>query len=857
MTEVRPELEARAAEARAALESLYGSLREAGCTAPQMADGQLIRPVLSLAGAAALGLQLRPEDWSAIAAVQLAHEASLVHDDVIDSAAERRSLPTLVAARGVAAALVEGDHLLTTAYRVAAASGSSAFMGTFAHAVERTVAGEKLQGRMAGTELDEKSYRRIVGLKSGELIGCALAAVAFARNAPQAAELYVLGRRIGTLYQMLDDLLDYCPAAHTGKPPLGDYLQRRWTWPLLELPGASFDLMPDEVAELFAGDGRSPSPLRRCLQRLEGEAELVRMGLALHLPDDRAANELIASWLDRATGAVEATEAAHAETVMQESLRAYAAAAASRTEFFRVNSRSFSFAARLFPVTFRERIENLYAFCRLTDDLADGDMDAEGAAAMAERQRGEPAATFQRLSRLHAWERLARASWQGQTTGIGLLDEVMHDAAKAGVPFEYVEELIAGMRMDLEHTSYPDMAALRVYSHRVAGVVGQWMTRMCGITDPWMLQRAAALGHAMQLTNILRDVGEDVRRGRIYLPADRMTAHGVGEHPLRRALDGGPIPAGYAALLEELMSAADADYAAALEAVPRLPRWFGRAVTVAAVVYRGIHDEIRRNAYDNLHQRARTGIARKVRLALAALTAAPRLEAPPLPTRLVVTAAPAADLHDVSLRQRAAPLRRGAGAALVMILLAAPPMASAQARVTTAVAIDMRTPAAYVRQLDAEHAVRREDPAVMLDLMRALYFVGVNDAAAGRRGNALLEDLRARAPSFAADHAPLLAAYEGAFRLLEAKHGAWPPARWQAVRYGLRQLDSAVEVSPADPEIRYLRLVNTQYLPGMFGRRETARTDREILRTLLDHSAAALHPALAGVIADFVRATGS
>jgi geranylgeranyl pyrophosphate synthase len=180
-------------EARRGLDALYERLRAGGFATPAAADGQLIRPVLCLAGARGLGMAEDEALWSAAAALQLAHEASLLHDDVIDGAAMRRSHPTLAATHGVAAALVEGDHLLTTSYRLAATSSPS-FVAAFAYAVERTVAGEKLQGMASGMVLDERSYRGIVSAKSGELLGCALAAAALTRSDPRAAGLCDLGR---------------------------------------------------------------------------------------------------------------------------------------------------------------------------------------------------------------------------------------------------------------------------------------------------------------------------------------------------------------------------------------------------------------------------------------------------------------------------------------------------------------------------------------------------------------------------------------------------------------------------------------------------------------------------------------
>lgn len=809
-----------AAEAEASLGVLYGRLRDAGCASPGEVRGQVIRPVLSLAGAEALGVERTDTFWSAVAAVQLAHEASLLHDDVIDGAATRRSVPTLAASRGIAVALVEGDHLLTTGYRLAAATGSLQFTAAYTHAVERTVAGEKLQGRVAGLTLDDAAYRRIVGMKSGELLGCALAAAPLVTGAGCADAWYVLGRRIGTLYQMLDDLLDYCPGAATGKPSLGDYGQRRWTWPLAHAPHDGFDLDAEELARRLAEpDAQGRSVLRTCLEVFRGEAQHVHAEIAAHMPRDVALGEMVDGWLERAAAAVAAAERSAAQSAARAELAARLAAVGDAATCFRVNSRSFYFAARAFPPAFRARVSELYAFCRFTDDLADG---AETGGAT-------------RQALLDEWERLAHTSYHGTVTGFGLSDDVMSAAAAAGVPFRYVQELIDGMRMDLRSETYGSPEQLRIYSYRVAGVIGQWLTQLCGIRDPDVLERAALLGHAMQLTNILRDVGEDLRAGRLYLPATTLRAFDVKADDLRAAAAGGPLPRGYAALMEHLMAVADRDYAAALEAAPLLPPWFRRAVVIAAHVYRGIHDAIRRNGYDNLTRRAHTRGLVKVRLAARALVGARIAGVQPL---------------------HAAPLRRPArGVATALLAVAAAvsvPAASVHAQQAPAA---QRAPAAHLAELEAAAAAAPEDRAVALDVIRALYFTAVDDAALVRRGRERVRALQASAAPGAVPE-PLLMAYQGAFSMLEAKHGTWPHARLRAVRAGLSHLDRAVQQAPRDPEIRYLRLVSTYYLPGLFGRRDSARDDLRVLAGLLPGAQHSVPPALFAVIADFVRSTG-
>jgi phytoene synthase len=275
---------------------------------------------------------------------------------------------------------------------------------------------------------------------------------------------------------------------------------------------------------------------------------------------------------------------------------------AGRLAYFGRHAKSFRFASRLFPSDALNRVSTVYAFCRFTDDLVD---EAQGA---------DPEAL---VDLLDSWRDLAFRAYEGESTGVAMVEAAMGDMRKNGVPFHYADDLISGIGMDIRPTSFPTLDSLRVYSYRVASTVGGWLTELFGVHDPWVLDRAFALGHAMQLTNILRDVGEDLDSGRVYLPADRMAAHGIDEELLRaKKTNGAPAFPGYRSLMEELMAVADADYARAFSGIPSLPREFRGPVAIAARVYQGIHDEIRRNRYDNLRSRARTGLSKKVFLAL-------------------------------------------------------------------------------------------------------------------------------------------------------------------------------------------------------------------------------------------------
>ena len=560
--------------------------------------GQLIRPAIAYAEAIFGGRELPPGFWQGALAVQLAHEASLVHDDIIDAATTRRGQPTIAAEHGIAKAVVHGDHLLTAAYRLSAETRSIDFAALFACAVERTVAGEIRQARSLGKTLTWDEYREIAEGKSGELLGCSLALRASLAEPDRIGHHVATGKRLGLLYQMLDDLIDYCPGTDTGKGALGDFQQRRWTWPLLELGEFSFDEEAGAISRRF-----SAGALRRCLTRLESEAAGIRASLATLVGDDSAVISLIDEWLERARTAVADEEAAHRASVTvtpSDGLRSRVPPAADVVGYLASNSKSFRFASRLFPPRELMLVADVYAWCRVTDDLVDR---PEG---------GDPAQL------LDEWMEISQRAYDGTPSGMEFLDRVMSDMASRSIPFTYASELAEGMRMDLRGERYATLAELRAYTYRVASVVGLWLTELSGVRDSRVLARAAALGHAMQLTNILRDVGEDARAGRVYLPADYMSRHGVT--PAMLSLQpGARVSRGYADLIEDLLQVAERDYAMAFKGIPDLPTGFRKPVAVAAHVYRGIHAEIRRRSYDNITQRAVTSLGSKAMLATRAL----------------------------------------------------------------------------------------------------------------------------------------------------------------------------------------------------------------------------------------------
>ena len=597
-----PRLERAQALARERIEEAATLLNTFGVPRFEL-GGSVLRPLVAYAlGGSAAESSAAPRFWSGALAVQLAHEASLLHDDVIDGAATRRGAPTVAASRGAAAALLIGDHALTSAYRAAAMSADVGFMAMFARAVERTVAGEREQASSIGTTMDLPRYREIVLAKSGELFGCAAATGAVLSGRRDASEWFELGRRVGLVYQMLDDLLDYCPGTDTGKPALGDHAQGRWTWPLSVVDADPFDAQraSSEIVEmLFApAAGASASPARRALATLEGEIDGLASALRA-VSSDQLVIELLEEWRATATAAVETEEARLRPPAAAAPVLVLADGAAPRlaeaSAYMSRHSRSFRFATLLLPAEERAAVERVYAWCRYTDDLVDR-LDARDTRSLARAE-----------ARLDAWLDLSREAYLGAPSRVDLLDAVMRDMKRQHVPFAYAELIVDGVRMDLRPREYATMTELREYTWRVASAVGLWLCGLYGIDDRAMLDRASSLGHAMQLTNILRDVGEDLENGRLYLPLDLLRRHGLVRADLvamrSRAR---PIDASYKAMIEEMIGIAEASYRAADDAIPHLPAAFGRSVAVASAVYSDIHRRIRANGYDNLRRRAHT-----------------------------------------------------------------------------------------------------------------------------------------------------------------------------------------------------------------------------------------------------------
>lgn len=610
-----------------------------GVPVPQL-EGKLLRPTFALAMVPRERWpELDERFWCGALAIQMVHEASLIHDDVLDGADERRGRPTVAAMHGTGPAVVLGDHFLTGAYRAAARTGSFEYVERFTEAVERTVAGEVMQGRASGGRMTVAEYDASITGKSGELFGIAGFLGAATADLEDSEARYDLGRSFGNLYQRIDDLLDYCTAARTGKPPLQDYHQKKWSW-ILDLAGIdAFDLDDQSVTEaIFAPRAAQPSAARRALEILsDRHRRIQRQARRVGVSEDTL-NELLEQCMGAAErgidlqdrlyrrGRVTDAQMANAghdildqdpdalaecerRAHEERNIRRLASDLGGRQQwraYFGEHARTFHLAARLFPPREAGLVAGLYAYCRFTDDLVD-DPD------------GDPSAN-ELTRRLDVWRQLSMAAWDGETTGIPLLDTVMPEAVERGVDRLYPDALLDGVGMDLHPRVYECWTDLERYTFGVASSVGGWMSQLFGVSDGELLERAHALGHAMQLTNVARDVGEDWRRGRLYLPIQLLDAHDLSCEDLEAMINAGaPISESYREAIQELLARADAYYEVAWPGIRALPSFFHRPVAAAASAYRGIHREIRRNGFDNLNERAHTSIARKVMLAGAVI----------------------------------------------------------------------------------------------------------------------------------------------------------------------------------------------------------------------------------------------
>lgn len=304
----------------------------------------------------------------------------------------------------------------------------------------------------------------------------------------------------------------------------------------------------------------------------------------------------------------------------------------------RTGSLSFHAASRLLPARVRDPALALYAFCRLADDAVDdGDDKADAVLRLRDRldrvYRGQPA------------NAAADRAFTGVVDGFDM-------------PRALPDALLEGMAWDAVGRQYDDLSGVLDYAARVAASVGAMMCVLMRVRDGDALARACDLGLAMQLTNIARDVGEDARAGRVYLPLDWLRDEGVTD--LRVA------SSGQRRCVARLLTHARVLYARSEAGVSVLPLDCRPGIFAARYIYDGIGGQVAKAGFDSVTQRARTSGRQKLGWlglsilrsgAAAVLPRAPALHANPAPeVEFLVAAA-----------SRAAPLR-GRSDALLGVL---------------------------------------------------------------------------------------------------------------------------------------------------------------------------------------------
>jgi phytoene synthase len=239
-------------------------------------------------------------------------------------------------------------------------------------------------------------------------------------------------------------------------------------------------------------------------------------------------------------------------------------------------AKSFRLAATFLPPDRHDDAAIVYAFCRVVDDAADEAPSAEAA---------------------HKALDSIEAELRGEVAPTALVEAFLEVSARCGLELGCAFELIRGVRGDLGRVAVADDDELLRYCYRVASTVGLMMCAVLGVRDPRARAFAIDLGVGMQLTNICRDVAEDARMGRVYLPATRLKHHGASAPEL---LAGDADRVAVARVVAELLDMADVYYASADGGMRYIPARSRLAIVVASKVYRAIGVTLRERGCDAL-----------------------------------------------------------------------------------------------------------------------------------------------------------------------------------------------------------------------------------------------------------------
>lgn len=271
----------------------------------------------------------------------------------------------------------------------------------------------------------------------------------------------------------------------------------------------------------------------------------------------------------------------------------------------RRHGRTYYLATRLLPAWKRPHVHALYGFTRYADEIVDSMADLP---------------VELRAARLRDWTGRFMAGLRGAAVDDPLLPAVLHTITRFELDRADFESFLRSMAMDLTVSSYERYPDLLDYMEGSAAVIGTMMLPILGSTDPAAAREPARqLGLAFQLTNFIRDVGEDLDRGRIYLPAQDLARFGVSPAHLAADAARGAASAPVTQLIEYEVARARAHYAAAAPGIPLLAPTSQACIRTAYHLYGGILDEVAAAGYDVFARRAVVPTRRRVSVALRSL----------------------------------------------------------------------------------------------------------------------------------------------------------------------------------------------------------------------------------------------
>ena len=254
-------------------------------------------------------------------------------------------------------------------------------------------------------------------------------------------------------------------------------------------------------------------------------------------------------------------------------------------------SKSFFAASKILPSNIRNSATALYAFCRLLDDLVDDQAASDDVILLIQ----------ERLNRIYTKNPVDVPADRALALVVERFD----------IPKDLLEALIEGFQWDRDGRQYETLSDLSEYAARVASSVGVMMTLIMGVRDQEVLQRACDLGLAMQLTNIARDVGEDARNGRLYLPREWMREAGIDPDAW---LSEPVFSPDLGQVIARLLKTADGLYGRSTLGISGLPRNCRAAITAARLIYCEIGREVERRGMNSVNHRAVVSFPKKIML---------------------------------------------------------------------------------------------------------------------------------------------------------------------------------------------------------------------------------------------------